>query len=322
LETQKAEECKLVINDDDDKNDDDETPQQKWIFAVEDNLRKFCPKAEKFQELLIGLRGSGGMIESQLTMSQFAAMKKKPLSTILKPHGFKASHSAKVYKALKSRLVELQEDIAKMVQRHDDRLIPMNSLITETTIVSLLKCKPGHYFHAQCVSAALAGKNQCPNCTISCGTIIGPQPPGYLFVDHSKKTQCGGYPGSGCIIMRFEFPDGIQTSQHQNPGCAYRRDTRNAYLPNTKEGRGIFCLTRLAFKRKLLFTVGRSLSSQRDNQVIFQSIHLKTQLKGGKEGHGYPDNGYFDRFSDECATKGVVPEMLSEDDRHFIENGF
>lgn len=50
-----------------------------------------------------------------------------------------------------------------------------------------------------------------------------------------------------------------------------------------------------AFNRKLIFTVGRSVTTGRDNQVVWNGIHHKTNLSGGSAYFGYPDETYFKR---------------------------
>lgn len=193
--------------------------------------------------------------------------------------------------------------------------------IEDNTIVSLSKCIPGHYFHSSCISDALSTVSRCPNCQSIYETIIGPQPVGY-FVAYAVNRTCKGFEQYGSIIMNMAFPDGVQSSEHGNPGIRFHADTRCAFLPNNMDGREAFALIRLAFERKLLFTVGRSLTSGKENQIIFQSIHLKTRMDGGSEKHGFPDEEYFQRLKDELFQKYVTVDQLNDDDRIFIKNGF
>ena len=65
-------------------------------------------------------------------------------------------------------------------------------------------------------------------------------------------------------------------------------------------------LLRKAFDRKLIFTVGRSVTTGRDNQIVWNGIHHKTNTEGGSAYFGYPDDTYFDRVKLEMAAKGVV----------------
>lgn len=64
-------------------------------------------------------------------------------------------------------------------------------------------------------------------------------------------------------------------------------------------------LLKEAFDRKLIFTIGRSVTTGRDNQVVWNGIHHKTNLSGGSAYFGYPDPTYFTRVKEELAAKGI-----------------
>lgn len=63
-----------------------------------------------------------------------------------------------------------------------------------------------------------------------------------------------------------------------------------------------------AFKRRLIFTVGFSVVRGRDNCIVWNGIHHKTNTSGGSSHYGYPDETYFNRVRNELADKGVVIE--------------
>lgn len=65
-------------------------------------------------------------------------------------------------------------------------------------------------------------------------------------------------------------------------------------------------LLRDAFNRKLTFTVGRSVTTGLDNQVVWNGIHHKTNTTGGASHFGYPDPTYLTRVKEELAFKGIV----------------
>ncbi len=67
-----------------------------------------------------------------------------------------------------------------------------------------------------------------------------------------------------------------------------------------------------AFKRKLTFTVGFSVVRGRDNCIVWNGIHHKTNTSGGSTRYGYPDATYFSRVKNELADKGVVLDSASE----------
>eukprot|EP00483_Globobulimina_turgida_P013288 UN13312 len=122
--------------------------------------------------------------------------------------------------------------------------------------------------------------------------------------------------------MLFEFPGGIQNEHHPNPKKIYFGDLREAFLPNNKEGREAAMLTRLAFKRKLIFQIGTSLTLQQDNRIVFGSIHLKTSTSGGTAKHGFPDEKYFERFKGELKVKGITTDLLDDEAKAFIAKGW
>lgn len=65
-------------------------------------------------------------------------------------------------------------------------------------------------------------------------------------------------------------------------------------------------LLKTAFERKLIFTVGRSVTTGKDNRIVWSGIHHKTNLNGGASFFGYPDPTYFSRVKEELASKGVI----------------
>ena len=74
------------------------------------------------------------------------------------------------------------------------------------------------------------------------------------------------------------------------------------------EGREVLALLIKAFKRKLIFTVGYSVVRGRDNCIVWNGIHHKTNTSGGTSNYGYPDRTYFTRVKSELADKNVVLE--------------
>lgn len=80
---------------------------------------------------------------------------------------------------------------------------------------------------------------------------------------------------------------------------------RIAFLPDNKDGRQILRLLRIAFERKLIFTVGRSVTTGKDNRIVWSGIHHKTNLNGGVSNFGYPDLTYFNRVREELGAKGI-----------------
>ena len=59
--------------------------------------------------------------------------------------------------------------------------------------------------------------------------------------------------------------------------------SRQGYLPDNSEGRAVLGLLKKAFEHRLIFTVGVSRSSGKDNVVTWNDIHHKTRRDGGPE---------------------------------------
>ena len=63
-------------------------------------------------------------------------------------------------------------------------------------------------------------------------------------------------------------------------------------------------MLRLAFDRKLIFTVGTSATSGRDNVIIWNGIHHKTKITDSV--YGYPDPHYLERVEHELNAFGIT----------------
>lgn len=169
-------------------------------------------------------------------------------------------------------------------------------------IVKLGKCSD-HFYHAECIERCRGETNfvRCPICGIIYGIMIGDMPNGTIQANRysSREIQLEGYQGVGAIEIVYNFPNGSRN------GVSYRGTSRAAYLPDNEEGREVLELLLKAFERKLTFTVGRSVTTGRDNCVVWNGIHHKTSPTGGPTCFGYPDPGYFERVKQELAAKGI-----------------
>lgn len=172
----------------------------------------------------------------------------------------------------------------------------------------LNKCK-GHYFHKGCVHGWMQAKRYCPVCKASYGIRTGIMPAG-TFRSYLIDESCKGFEGYPTIVINWRIPGGMQTNIHPNPGVHYSGAYRTGYLPFTKKGKLVFRLLKLAFQRRLMFTVGFSITRGVDNVTIWNEIHAKTCMYGGVYNHGYPDDQYLDRSLDELKAKGVTMEDL------------
>ena len=68
----------------------------------------------------------------------------------------------------------------------------------------------------------------------------------------------------------------------------------------------------LAFKRRLIFTVGNSVTTGHFG-VVWAGIHHKTNVNGGAGGFGYPDDTYLRRVKEELATRFVKEGDIPSD---------
>jgi len=68
---------------------------------------------------------------------------------------------------------------------------------------------------------------------------------------------------------------------HPQPGQPYEGIVRSAYLPNNERGKLVCKLLRIAFDRKLVFTIGRSRTTGKEGVVTWNDIHHKTRMDGG-----------------------------------------
>ena len=183
-----------------------------------------------------------------------------------------------------------------------------NEISSKDIAVQLCKCKGEHFFHCGCIAEWFLHKQTCPLCREKYGVIVGYQPKGTMKVIIHKDIDVAGIEnkGKGSIEIIHRFPTGIQGAYHQHPGERYNSDQRYIYLPNTREGRQILELIKIGWKRKVLYSVGYSVTRSMNNSIIWNGIHFKTSRYGGISNYGYPDKTYFARVKDEFKEKGIT----------------
>ena len=75
----------------------------------------------------------------------------------------------------------------------------------------------------------------------------------------------------------------------------------------TAEGMEVLGLIHVAWKRKLIYTIGQSVTLQtNEDRIIWTGIHFKTSRYGGIQNYGWPDRTYFARVRDEFKAKGIT----------------
>lgn len=136
-------------------------------------------------------------------------------------------------------------------------LAPVNS-----DAVTLRICN--HRFHASCLAQWMKeGTLTCPICnkTASSAPRCGKQPRnGTMTIYREARHSLPGFPNCGSLIINYSFPPGIQGPEHPSPGKPYPGEQRTALLPDNEEGRTILALFKVAFKRRLLFTIAESVT--------------------------------------------------------------
>ncbi|KTG36832.1 hypothetical protein cypCar_00007882 [Cyprinus carpio] len=185
------------------------------------------------------------------------------------------------------------------------------------TVGKLTKC--GHTFHMLCMLAMYNngtkdGSLQCPSCKMIYGEKTGTQPKGKMEI-YSIPQSLPGHPDCGTIQIIYNIPPGIQGPEHPNPGQPYtcRGFPRFCFLPDNDKGRKVLELLKVAWTRRLIFTVGTSSTTGEPDTVIWNEIHHKTEMMSNVSGHGYPDPNYLDNVLSELASQGVTEDCLKQD---------
>ncbi|KAL4455383.1 hypothetical protein ABPG74_012535 [Tetrahymena malaccensis] len=184
-----------------------------------------------------------------------------------------------------------QEDFLKQLQNSSDE-DPIN----------LAHCE-SHFFHKSCLKMMIQSTYiKCPVCSKIYGIMIGDQPPGTMSIYLDKYSFCDGYPNKSTIVIEMNMNSTTKNGNYVPP------TSRVGYLPNTEEARKILEMFKIAFKRRLLYTIGKSVTTGKDNRIIWNGVHFKTNIYGGSSNFGYPDPTYFQRVTQELSLKGIYPK--------------
>ncbi|XP_069827832.1 probable E3 ubiquitin-protein ligase DTX2 isoform X2 [Dendropsophus ebraccatus] len=191
----------------------------------------------------------------------------------------------------------------------------VNKNIKDTAVGKLKKC--GHIFHQLCMlemynSGNKDGSLQCPACKTIYGEKTGTQPKGKMDIFLIPQP-LPGHQDCGTIHIVYTISHGIQGPEHPNPGKPYtaRGFPRHCYLPNNDKGRLVLELLKLAWARRLIFTIGVSSTTGESDTVVWNEIHHKTEMNSNISGHGYPDPNYLDNVIAELAAQGVSEDCLN-----------
>ncbi|KAH3787017.1 hypothetical protein DPMN_165136 [Dreissena polymorpha] len=70
-------------------------------------------------------------------------------------------------------------------------------------------------------------------------------------------------------------------------------------------------MLRVAFERKLVFTIGSYRTTRKEDVITWNDIHHKTDHKPNTQ-FGYPDDTYLDRVTDELKVKGITEDDITQ----------
>ncbi|XP_059159533.1 uncharacterized protein LOC131943424 [Physella acuta] len=154
------------------------------------------------------------------------------------------------------------------------------------------------------------------NCSLSHKAFFriytGNQPDGDMIVTERSDLPIPGYTTCGVFLIEYVFPNGVQNQLHPDPGKPYFGCYVVAYLPTTQEGYNVLQLLRVAFLRRLTFTIG---FYGRDYHVKWSGINLylydnKTDLI---------DSNYLPNVTAELRSKGVTMDNLTQEELADLE---
>lgn len=128
---------------------------------------------------------------------------------------------------------------------------------------------------------------KCPFCQGTSGIEVGTCPDMQMTVSINPNS-CETYETTSTININY----------------AGQNFSRTAFLPNTAEGQEVLRLLKIAFDRRLCFSMGTSATTGQHNTIVW-NIHHKTSLRGGVSSYGWPDPGYEDRVKWELKAFGI-----------------
>ncbi|XP_062613012.1 uncharacterized protein LOC134274798 [Saccostrea cucullata] len=258
---------------------------------------KACPQKHPVQEETSAISGvksiSKGSSVGNVVLIESSDDEAEPCDTELKRKEKDAIAKAGANTDPKVNVQESEDEESKCIICMDEKM---------EDPVKLKTC--GHSFCRECIKDYFLHKSACPICNTVYGDMFGNQPEGTAKIYTDKAP----LPEFSCptIIIDYDIPDGVQTEEHPNPDVPFTGVSRQAYLPDNEDGRKILGLLKRAFEHRLIFTVGFSRTSGKDNIVTWNDIHHKTRRDGGPEKYGYPDPEYLQRVKEELEAKGIT----------------
>ncbi|XP_046361108.1 uncharacterized protein LOC124138484 isoform X1 [Haliotis rufescens] len=176
-------------------------------------------------------------------------------------------------------------------------------------IVEAKKMKCGHSFCESCLDQASSVPGSCPVCKICCKVITGHTPPGKMETCLIPD-RLPGYEQHNTIQITYNFPNGVQSDGHPRPGVRYRGGDFTAFLPNSPEGQKVLGLLKVAWERKLTFTI-------KINLFFVWTLMFRIPHKGKKHRSAdinpsvfYPDPDYLRTVQESLRSLGVTEADL------------
>ena len=189
-----------------------------------------------------------------------------------------------------------------------------SSKLPHDTVCALQKCS--HLFHVVCIGTMLDSMGNmklnehslsCPICQTIHGVKTGDQPVTGTMNTRVEGYSVPGHEGHQTIVIRYHFSDGMSETGTMYKAAGF---PRVCYIPDSPEGRIVLQLLRLAWKRRLIFTIGTSVTTGRQNCIVWNNIHHKTEPHSNTSGHGFPDPNFLKNIKMELGVQGVTEDEL------------
>ena len=181
-------------------------------------------------------------------------------------------------------------------------------------VCGLKKCS--HLFHVVCIGTMLDSMSNmkrneysisCPICQTIHGIKTGDQPVTGTMNVRLEYYSVPGYEGYQTNVIGYHFSDGISETGTIYNAAGFPRD---CYVPDCPEGRVVIELLKIAWKRRLIFTIGTSVTTGHQNRIVWNNIHHKTEPHSNTSGHGFPDPNFLKNIKMELAVQGVTEDEL------------
>jgi deltex-like protein len=129
--------------------------------------------------------------------------------------------------------------------------------------------------------------------------VIGDQPRQGIFEWRIEPFSLPGHSATETIVIEFNFPPGLDEA-----GRRYDGRKPKGYLPGNVQGAILLELFKVAFRRRVMFGLGQSMTTSAYRPTF--NIHIKTSTHRGTTGHGYPDDDYLQRSLEELRDNGIT----------------